>query len=98
MALYDISRLTGPGALRPVARDFAAGGKGEARTAPAAPSLPADKGLAVETGSRVAAGPAPVDQDRVAQIREALRDGSYPIIPAQISDAIIAARLMLSGQ
>jgi negative regulator of flagellin synthesis FlgM len=98
MALYDISRLTGPGALRPVARDFATAGKGEARSLPASQQPPADKGLAVETGSRIAAGSVPVDNERVAQIREALRDGSYPIVPAQISDAIIAARMMLSSQ
>lgn len=41
---------------------------------------------------------APVDHERVAQIREALRDGTYPIVPAKIADALIAARLALGGQ
>ena len=41
---------------------------------------------------------APVDQDRVAQIRDALRDGTYPIVPAKIADALIAAKLALGGQ
>lgn len=98
MALYDISRLTAAGAARPVSRDLTAGGKAEAKATGASPATPADKGLAVETGARVAAGSAPVDQDRVAEIRSALRDGTYPIVPTQITDAIIAARLMLSGQ
>ena len=41
---------------------------------------------------------APVDHDRVAQIRDALRDGTYPIVPAKIADALIAARLALGGE
>lgn len=95
MSLYDISRLSGAGALRPVGRDLGSSGKAEARPA-SAPAV-ADRGIAVETGSRVSAGAAPVDTDRVAQIRDALKDGSYPIMPAKITDAMIAARLMLSG-
>ena len=44
--------------------------------------------------SRVSAGPsAPVDQDRVAQIRKALENNTYPLIPAEIADAVIAAGL-----
>jgi negative regulator of flagellin synthesis FlgM len=95
MSLYDISRLSGTGAARPVGRDLGASGKADTR--PASAPVVADRGIAVETGSRVEAGAAPVDADRVAQIRDALKEGSYPIVPAQISDAMIAARLMLSG-
>ena len=40
---------------------------------------------------------APVDHDRVTQIRDALRDGTYPIVPARIADALIAAKLALGG-
>lgn len=99
MSLYDISRLAGPiltgqGALRAVGRDMGSS-KPEAKLA--AVTHEADRGIAVETGSRVSAGSAPVDTDRVAQIRDALKDGSYPIVPAKITDAIIAARLMLSS-
>ncbi|MCL6251673.1 flagellar biosynthesis anti-sigma factor FlgM [Altererythrobacter sp. KTW20L] len=98
MSLYDISRLSGPAAMRPVARDMPearTGAKPEAKSAQSAPA--ADGGIAVETGARVATGPVPVQQDRVAEIRDALKNGSYPIVPAQITDAVIAARLMLSG-
>lgn len=38
---------------------------------------------------------APVDADRVAQIRKAVEDGSYPVIPARIADAMIAAGMFL---
>ena len=40
------------------------------------------------------AGPAaPIDQDRVKEIRKALETDSYPLVPAQIADALIAAEL-----
>lgn len=94
MSLYDVSKLTGASPVRGVGRDFS-GSKAEAK--PARSAAPADQGVAVQTGARVEAGSVPVDQDRVAEIRNALRDGSYPISPAKISDAIIAARLMLSN-
>lgn len=93
MSLYDVSRLNGAAPLRPVSRDSAARTTGAPREAGIAP---ADQGVTVETGNRVSAGSVPVDGDRVATIKEALRDGSYPIVPAKITDALIAARLMLS--
>ncbi|RIV85770.1 hypothetical protein D2V07_10600 [Aurantiacibacter zhengii] len=55
-----------------------------------------DQGVSVQTDARVSAGAAPVDADRVQEIRQALREGSYPLVPFQITDAIIAARHMLS--
>lgn len=36
----------------------------------------------------------PVDQDRVKQIKQALQDGRYPIVPAKIADRLIAAQMM----
>jgi len=49
-------------------------------------------GVAVEIAAPAASGP-PVDTDRVAEIRNALRDGTYPLVPAKIADAMIAAQL-----
>lgn len=43
--------------------------------------------------ARVTSGELPVDHDRVAEIRKALQDDRYPIIPTEIADAIIAAGL-----
>jgi negative regulator of flagellin synthesis FlgM len=37
----------------------------------------------------------PVDQDRIALIRKAIAEGSYPVVPAKIADAIIAAGMLL---
>lgn len=40
-------------------------------------------------------GKMPVDNDRVSTIKKAIESGSYPVVPAKISDAIIAAGLLL---
>ncbi len=40
----------------------------------------------------MAAAP-PVDTDRVAEIKQAIKDGRYPIMPARIADSLIAVRL-----
>ena len=93
MSLYDVSKLAATSPVRGVGRDFS-GARAEAKKAPEAAE--ADKGIAVQTGSRAEAGNAPVDSKRVAEIREAIREGQYPITPAKISDALIAARIMLS--
>lgn len=60
-------------------------------TAPAAPQ----QGVSIELKGSVDAAQPPVDAERVAQIREALKDGNYPILPVKIADAMIAARMML---
>ncbi len=44
-------------------------------------------------------GPPPVDTERVADIRHAIEIGKYPLVPARVADAMIAAGLLLrSGQ
>ena len=48
-------------------------------------------GVSVEVAAPAQSGP-PVDTDRVAQIRNALRDGTYPLVPTKIADAMIAAQ------
>lgn len=93
MSLYDVSKLTGIGSARGVSRELS-GDKPASRAERA--KAPVDQGVSVQTGARVSAGEAPVDSERVQQIRDALRNGEYPLVPAQITDAIIAARHMLS--
>lgn len=41
------------------------------------------------------AGDMPVDFERVKMIREAVEQGTYPILPAKIADAMIAAGYLL---
>jgi negative regulator of flagellin synthesis FlgM len=45
-----------------------------------------------ETAKALAAR-APVDMERVQQIKRALQEGRYPIIPAKIADRMIAAQM-----
>lgn len=46
-------------------------------------------------GTALDAGTAPVDQARVATIRKAIATDSYPVVPAKIGDAMIAAGMLL---
>lgn len=50
---------------------------------------------AVETSQALNAGAAPIDTDRVALIRKAVESGNYPVVPAKIADAMIAAGMLL---
>lgn len=50
---------------------------------------------AVETSKALDPGAAPVDTDRVALIRKAVESGQYPVVPAKIADAMIAAGMLL---
>jgi negative regulator of flagellin synthesis FlgM len=61
-------------------------------TAPVRTDKPASP---VVTTTALDAGEIPVDEGRVAVIRKAVESGSYPLIPARISDAMIAAGLLL---
>ena len=49
----------------------------------------------VATSLTTSAGAAPVNQDRVTQIRDAVQNGNYPVIPTKIGDAMIAAGVLL---
>lgn len=58
------------------------------------PAVSPEPALKIETPALAAAPP--VDTERVAQIRLAIAEGSYPLVPARIADAMIAAGLRLS--
>jgi negative regulator of flagellin synthesis FlgM len=57
------------------------------------------RGVSVEVGATIGTAletPAPpVDRERVAEIRKALEEGTYPLVPTRIADAMIAARVSL---
>lgn len=60
---------------------------------PAAQTRPAAAAGTADTGSvtrRLAQSP-PVNADRVAELRQALKAGNYPMQPARIADAMIAS-------
>ena len=66
---------------------------GGARGAAAAAGISLEIGAA---GDAATTTTAPVDAERVSQIRAALKDGSYPLVPTKIVDAMIAAQVSLS--
>jgi negative regulator of flagellin synthesis FlgM len=49
----------------------------------------------IATSDAVKAGEPPVDAERVLTIRRAIETGKYPITPAKIADAMIAAGILL---
>lgn len=70
-------------------------GKGLARAAEVTSSKSAVAAATVEAGAALDPGQPPVDIDRVAKIRKAVETGTYPVVPAKIADAMIAAGMML---
>lgn len=70
--------------------------EGAAKVAPLKAASALQPAVVAETGARdavkVMAAKPPVDVDRVQQIKKALHEGRYPIVPAKIADSIIAAR------
>jgi negative regulator of flagellin synthesis FlgM len=50
---------------------------------------------AVTAADALDPGTPPVDAERVAEIRKAIESGSYPVIPARVADAMIAAGFLL---
>lgn len=92
MSPIDI-RKTAPVAPVRAGPDHASPSPHTGTTAPAT-----EPGVVVELAGGAGSATAPVDHDRVEQIRNALREGTYPIVPARIADALIAARLVLGGQ
>lgn len=94
MPSIEINKLQAVTGAKPVSgTDRTAAGEARMlRDAKPGAKAPGDGGVSLEVATGVASVTPPVDADRVAQIREALRDGSYPLVPTKIADAIIAAQ------
>ena len=89
--LTKLQAVTGPRALSETDRSparLAAGAQ-----APQASNGVQAAGVSLEVNATVNTTKPPVNSDRVAEIRSALKDGSYPLVPAEIADAIIAAQI-----
>ncbi|WP_322964693.1 flagellar biosynthesis anti-sigma factor FlgM [Sphingomonas fuzhouensis] len=52
----------------------------------------------VSNMARTLAAQPPVDVDRVAQIKKAIANGDFPILPATIADQMIALKLDWNGK
>ncbi|MEO0464076.1 MAG: flagellar biosynthesis anti-sigma factor FlgM [Pseudomonadota bacterium] len=93
MPYFELSKLQATSAARPLSQSDRT--QTEVKTGRANITSPnaANTGVSLEVGSGIDASTPPVNQNRVQEIREALRDGSYPLVPTKIVDAIIAARV-----
>jgi negative regulator of flagellin synthesis FlgM len=87
---FDINPVHRTGAIRPQA------GHADAASQRPMQAAPVEDGVAVETSADLLGATPPIDRARVDEIRQALEDGTYPVVPTKIADAMIAARLMLS--
>ncbi len=97
MPSVELSKLPGVGAARAVTAGERA--QIEARSRPAAAGTSAAgaaPGISLQVTAAADAATPPVDAERVNQIKAALRDGSYPLVPTKIVDAMIAAQVSLS--
>lgn len=55
------------------------------------PSVEVQVSATAQLGGQLAAQP-PVDTDRVARIKQAIANGTFPILPATIADQLLALR------
>jgi negative regulator of flagellin synthesis FlgM len=74
-----------------IATTTCSGASASSETAPTESAVP----MAVRGAQALDAGAAPVDADRVSLIRKAIADGSYPVLPSRLGDAIIAAGILV---
>jgi negative regulator of flagellin synthesis FlgM len=92
MPSVELSKLQGIAAPRAVSTSERA--QIETRPGPAPrPVAAAPSGVSIEVGGALDSASVPVDAERVAEIRAALQDGSYPLVPTKIVDAMIAAQV-----
>lgn len=85
----DLPRISGSGALRSLG--VAPAARTRPTQSPSSEAREAERPVAVAPVS--AGGSAPVQAERVAEIRKAIEEGRYPIVPTEIADALIAAGL-----
>ncbi|AIT80666.1 MULTISPECIES: flagellar biosynthesis anti-sigma factor FlgM [Novosphingobium] len=83
---------------RTAGKDSLPGANGAAavsKTAPTDKQAAIAAGAAVETTEALDPSAPPVNTERVKQIRKAVESGTYPLVPAEIADAMIAAGVLL---
>ena len=98
MASFDIGATPPVGAVQLTSvQPAAASVASNPVSGPAAVSTTAASTAApvVQTSLSVSSGDAPIDHSRVDEIRKAVQSGTYPLVPAKIGDAMVAAGLLL---
>ncbi len=62
---------------------------------PQAPAKAESAAPAVEVDATLTGTEPPVDQSRIGEIRKAIEQGRYPVIPMRVADALIASGFLL---
>jgi negative regulator of flagellin synthesis FlgM len=97
MPSVELSKLSAVSAPRALTANDRAQIEARAPVRPGtAPATSSGISLEVSGAAAVEATSPPVDAERVSQIKAALRDGSYPLVPTKIVDAMIAAQVSLA--
>ena len=100
MPSFELSKLqavTAPRALSDTDRTAITKSPDTGRAVDAAGSAASETGVAIEVSGTVDTAAPPVDTNRVQEIRAALREGTYPLVPTKIADAVIAAQFSYEG-
>ncbi|MEL6237095.1 MAG: flagellar biosynthesis anti-sigma factor FlgM [Pseudomonadota bacterium] len=101
MPSFELSKLQGISSARALSESdrtqFDASRRTSVRASEADVTKPS-AGVSIEVGETTDPASPPLDNERVQQIRKALEDGTYPLVPTTIADAIIAARVGLGVQ
>ena len=86
--------MVDPIGLKPVPTSNTVAGvtRSAATAAPESVTTQAQSASAPGALTRELAATPPIDHQRVAQIRKAIAEGTFPITPAQIADRLIAAK------
>ncbi|GAA4768407.1 hypothetical protein GCM10023219_12940 [Stakelama sediminis] len=69
--------------------------------APTAPSVQAEQATtqqarssdSIATAAKKLADKAPIDSDHVAEVRRAVKEGRFPILPATVADRLLALKM-----
>ncbi|MEM7701634.1 MAG: flagellar biosynthesis anti-sigma factor FlgM [Pseudomonadota bacterium] len=94
MPSFELGKLQGVSPARALSESDRTGLDINSKTSARAPDSASTKpGVSLEVSAALDPSKPPVDTDRVSQIREAIKDGTYPLVPTKIADAIIAARV-----
>jgi negative regulator of flagellin synthesis FlgM len=80
--------------LQPVRKVALTSGQPASTSVNAEGAVEAKPAMQIEAG-QFEVGQPTVDSERVEQIRKAVESGSYPLLPARVADAMIAAGMFL---
>ena len=96
--MVDGIRITGSTRPTPASPVTAAGGPTVDTPRPEVRRPATDESSSIGNLAKAIAASAPVDKERVAQIKRAIATGNFPLLPATIADRLLALKLEWTGR